>query len=204
MGITWEEMLGTLRMYGVKDQRVLAAMGEIDRAEFVPNEWRWAAYEDRPLAIGHGQTISQPYTVARMCELLTQNLKFEIRNLKILEIGTGSGYQTAILAKLFDRVYSIDIVPDLIEMAKRSLEELGIMNYELRVGDGKKGWKEYAPYDGIIVAADAEEIPEALIEQLAAGGRIVVPVRERLMRGVKGGKGMKWEGFEYYVFVPLV
>lgn len=163
----------------------------------MPDEWKWAAYEDRPLPIGYGQTISQPYTVARMCELLGQGTR-------VLEIGTGSGYQTAILAKLFEKVYSVEVIPELSRMAKRNLVEAGIRNYELRIGDGKLGWPEHAPFDGIVVAANAQEVPQALIDQLKVGGRIVVPVKGEMMVGEKGGKRVKWEKRGSYLFVPLV
>ena len=178
-------------------ERVSRAMAGVDRAVFVPEEYRHRAYEDTALPIGYGQTISQPYTVGRMCELLGQGTK-------VLEIGTGSGYQTAILAQLFDKVYSVEVIPELSWMAERNLRELGISNYELRVGDGKKGWSEHAPYDGIIVAANAQEVPQALIDQLKSGGRIVIPVRGEMMVGEKGKKRVKGEKHERYIFVPLV
>ncbi|MBI2008323.1 protein-L-isoaspartate(D-aspartate) O-methyltransferase [Candidatus Amesbacteria bacterium] len=200
-----ERMLATIREYGVRDGRVLRAMASVDRAGFVPEEYRYLADEDRPLPIGYGQTISQPYTVSRMCELLIERLETSVRRLdRVLEIGTGSGYQTAILAKLFDKVYSVEVIPELSRTAERNLRELRITNYELRVGDGKEGWKEYAPYDGIIVAANAHEVPPALVDQLKIGGRIVIPVRGEMMVGEKGGKRVKWGKRGSYSFVPLV
>jgi len=179
-------------------------VGQVDRAVFVQEEYRYLAYEDRPLPIGYGQTISQPYTVARMLELLISKFEYLNPKTKVLEIGTGSGYQTAILAKLFKKVYSVEVIPELSRMADKNLREAGIRNYELRVGDGKLGWEEHAPYDGIIVAANAREVPQALIEQLKIGGRIVIPVRGEMMVGEKGKKRVKWEKHERYIFVPLV
>ena len=197
-------MLDTVREYGVRDERVLRAMAQVDRRSFVPEEYGHLAYEDRPISIGYGQTISQPYTVARMIELLISNSEFLISKAKVLEIGTGCGYQTAILAKLFEKVYSIDIVPELVGWAKRNLEKLKLKNVNPKVGDGKKGWPKYAPYDGVIVAAMAEEVPQALINQLKIGGRIVVPVKGEMMVGEKRGKRVKWEKRGSYSFVPLI
>ncbi len=177
-------------------------MRAVDRAGFVPEEWKWAAGEDRPLPIGHGQTVSQPYTVAQMLELLGEGEK-------VLEVGTGSGWQTAILSKLFSRVYSIERIPELARQAEiRIQKSLGlqqdIRNVRIKIGDGKKGWKKYAPYDGIIVAADADKVPPALVEQLAEGGRLVIPVQGVMKKGTKVSGEMKWESFGNFVFVPLV
>lgn len=177
---------------------------KVDRAKFVLEEYKHLAYEDRPLPIGFGQTISQPYTVARMIELLISKFEYLNSKTKVLEIGTGSGYQTAILAQLFHKVYSVEIIPELSRMANKNLIETGIRNYELRIGDGKKGWREHAPYDGIIVAANAQEVPQALIDQLKVGGRIVIPVRGEMMVGEKGRKRVKLEKHGRYIFVPLV
>jgi protein-L-isoaspartate(D-aspartate) O-methyltransferase len=138
---------------------------------FVPPGLRSRAYEDQPLPIGHGATISQPYVVALMTELLAP-----AKNWRVLEIGTGSGYQAAILAQLAARVYTIDIVPELAQSATRMLRELGFANITVRQGDGYKGWPEQAPFDGIILTAAPLEIPAALIKQLANGGRLVAPV----------------------------
>ncbi|HFD79752.1 MAG TPA: protein-L-isoaspartate(D-aspartate) O-methyltransferase [Gammaproteobacteria bacterium] len=151
--------------------RVMDAMREVPREEFVPPELRHAAFDNGPLPIGHGQTISQPYIVALMTDLL------ELQpGCKVLEIGTGSGYQTAILAQLCDRVYTVEVVPALSEEANKIFQRLGYDNIEARVGDGYQGWPEHAPYDGIIVTAAASYIPPALVEQLKAGGRLVIPV----------------------------
>lgn len=201
-------MVQTIRQYGVADMRVVQAIGQVDRQAFVPARWSGnagLAYEDRALPIGFGQTTSQPYTIARMCELLVEDLKTsEIHNSKVLEIGTGSGWQTAILAKLFKQVYSIEKIPQLVQRAKKVIDNLGFRKVKIKVGDGKLGWPEHAPYPAIIVAADAQEVPPALIDQLAEKGRIVIPVREELKRGTKIAGVMKWEAFEQYLFVPLV
>ncbi len=172
-------------------------MAAVDRAAFVPEEWRGAAGEDRPLPIGFGQTVSQPYTVARMLELLGSGRK-------VLEVGTGSGWQTAILARLFDRVYSVEIIPELAREAEVKIQKLEIRNVKIKIGDGKGGWKRYAPFDGIVVAAEAWEVPPALIEQLAEGGRMVIPVKGEMMVGEKRGGRVKWERHGSYIFVPLI
>lgn len=199
-------MLNTIREYGVRDERVLGAMAAIDRAMFVPEELRHLAYADRPLPIGYGQTISQPYTVARMCELLVQNSK--IKNQKygrVLEIGTGSGYQTAILARLFERVYSIELVPELAREAEFKINNLKFKNIKIKTGDGKNGWKEHAPYGGIIVAAMADEVPPALVEQLKTGGILVIPVRGEMGKVTKSSSNeVTEEKLGQFSFVPLV
>lgn len=198
-------MIETIRDYGVGDERVLSAMAEVDRAEFVPGEWKWAAYEDRPLPVGYGQTISQPYTVARMCELLIENSKLpKLQNSKVLEVGTGSGYQAAILSRLFAKVYSVELVSELAWRAKLKIRDLKFENVEIKIGDGKKGWPKYAPYDGIIVAANADEVPQVLVDQLAEGGRVVIPVGGEMWRGIKIKGEMKWESCGGFSFVPLV
>ena len=166
------EMVRTqIQARGVRDPRVLQAMREVKRHLFVPGESAEDAYEDYPLPIGEGQTISQPYIVALMTELL------ELQpDDKVLEIGTGSGYQAAILSRLAREVRSIEIVPSLAETAGKRLDLLGYDNVHLRVGDGYKGWPDEAPFDAIIVTAAPPEIPQALVDQLAEGGRMVVPV----------------------------
>jgi protein-L-isoaspartate(D-aspartate) O-methyltransferase len=155
----------------VKDEAVLKAMRTVPRHEFVPAELRETAYADRPLPIGFGQTISQPYIVASMTESL--NVK---PGDKVLEIGTGSGYQAAVLAEIIKDVFTIEIVPQLGEAAEKRLEKLGYKNIHSKIGDGYYGWKENAPYDAIIVTAAASHIPPPLIEQLKPGGRMVIPV----------------------------
>jgi len=198
------EMLEQIRRMGVNDERVMGAMAAVDRAEFAVMKTD-QAYEDRPLPIGFGQTISQPYTVAKMLELLIHDLGFRIHESRVLEIGAGSGYQTAILAKLFGRVYSIEVIPELSWEAKRVLDELRISNYELRVGNGKGGWKERSPFEAIIAAANAQEVPPAWVEQLVVGGRIVLPVKGEMMVGDKEPDGtMRWTSAGRFSFVPLV
>ena len=155
----------------VRDPRVLAALAHVPRHELVPDEMREYAYEDRPLPIGHGQTISQPYVVAYMTEQL--RLRGDER---VLEIGTGSGYQAAVLAELAREVYSIEIVEELGERARADLARLGYSNVHVRVGDGYRGWPEQAPFDAIIVTAAPGHVPQPLIDQLAVGGRLVLPV----------------------------
>ncbi|HSC77277.1 MAG TPA: protein-L-isoaspartate(D-aspartate) O-methyltransferase [Candidatus Acidoferrales bacterium] len=157
----------------VRDPRVLAAMRSIPRHEFVPADERSQAYEDHPLRIGHGQTISQPYIVAIMTELAA--LKPEHR---VLEVGTGSGYQAAVLSPLVKEVYTIEIVRPLGESARERLARLGYKNVEVRVGDGYNGWPEKAPFDAIVVTAGAPHVPPALVEQLKPGGRMVIPLGE--------------------------
>ncbi len=153
------------------DPSVHAAVAEVPRHEFVPLEYRSAAYRNGPLPIGHNQTISQPFIVALMTELL-QPKKTD----KILEVGTGSGYQAAILSLLAGEVYTIEIVPALGEMAQANLERLGYTNVRTRIGDGYQGWAEHAPFDAIIVTAAPDHVPPALIAQLRPGGRMVIPV----------------------------
>jgi len=156
---------------GVKDQKVIQAMLNVQRHLFVPKNYERMAYEDRPLSIGEGQTISQPYIVALMTETL--DLKKEM---KVLEIGTGSGYQAAILAEIVDHVYSIEIIESLGLKAKELLESLAYKNIEIKIGDGYKGWKEHAPFDAIIVTCAPSDIPKPLEEQLKEGGKMIIPL----------------------------
>jgi protein-L-isoaspartate(D-aspartate) O-methyltransferase len=161
-----------LREQGIRDERVLRAMAQLSRAAFVPDDLRGDAEADRPLPIGHGQTISQPFIVAYMTEQL--RLGGEER---VLEVGTGSGYQTAILSLLAAEVYSIEVVPELAERARALLlGRLGLPNVRLRAGDGALGWPEEAPFDRVIVTAAAPQVPPALVAQLAPGGRMILPV----------------------------
>jgi protein-L-isoaspartate(D-aspartate) O-methyltransferase len=162
-----------IRLRGVANPAVLAAMERVPRHLFVPPPQRPAAYADTPLPIGHGQTISQPYIVARMTELLGVR-----RGDKVLEIGTGSGYQAAVLAEMGVQVYTIEIVEPLGREARATLSRLGYGSVEVRVGDGYKGWPAQAPFDAIIVTAAPPKIPQPLLDQVKAGGRIVLPVGE--------------------------
>ena len=156
---------------GIADERVLGAMTTVPRHAFVPASMAALAYLDSPLPIGHEQTISQPYIVAAM----TEQASIDQRS-RVLEIGTGSGYQTAILAEIAAEVYSIDIVPDLARRAEIVLDTLGYQNVHLRVGDGYQGWPEAAPFDAILVAAAPPMIPQPLVDQLAVGGKLIIPV----------------------------
>ena len=155
----------------IRDPRVLEAMRKVPRHELVPESQRGRAYQDRPLPIGGGQTISQPYIVALMTQLLELD-----GSERVLEIGTGSGYQAAVLAETAREVYSIEIVPELAERARVDLARLGYDNIHLREGDGYRGWPEKAPFDAIVVTAAPDHVPEPLVEQLAVGGRLVLPV----------------------------
>ena len=153
------------------DQRVLDAMGKIPREEFVPPKQAGSAYASRPLSIGHGQTISQPFIVALMTELLKLNPTD-----KVLEVGTGSGYQAAVLSLLVREVYTIEIIPALGNAAAATLERLGYANIKTTIGDGYQGWRTYAPFDAIIVTAAPDHVPSALVEQLKPEGRMIIPV----------------------------
>jgi len=187
----------------MRDSRVLNAMERVPRHLFVPREQIHRAYDDCALPIGQGQTISQPYMVAVMTELL--RLK---GNEKVLEIGTGSGYQTAILAELAGEVYSIERLPLLTEFARRNLEKAGYTNVNLRTSDGSMGWPEEAPFDRIIITAAAPDFPPPLLEQLAEGGTGVAPVGVRqgqlLVRITKEGGNIRESRYTPCIFVPLV
>ena len=163
-----------LKFRGIKDERVLAAMAKVPREEFIPVDTRAEAYEDGPLPIGYDQTISQPYIVAFMTEQLRPK-----SNDRVLEIGSGSGYQAAVLAELVADVYTIDIVEPLAKTAEATLQRLGYKNVHIKVGDGYKGWPEEAPFDAIIVTCAPEKVPQPLVDQLTDGGRMVIPVGER-------------------------
>ncbi len=168
------EVSGTGRWLGKEalDPRVMAALGKVPRHEFIPEANRALAYENRPQPIGHGQTISQPYIVAIMTDMAAPG-----PNDRVLEVGTGCGYQTAMLAELSAQVFSIETLPELARAAAARLRRLGYTNVETRTGDGAQGWAEHAPFDAIVVTAAAwHRIPPALIEQLAPGGRLVIPV----------------------------
>lgn len=188
---------------GVKDKRVLNAMLKVPRHLFVPEGFIHQAYEDYPLPIGQGQTISQPYIVAAMTEALQVD-----KSHKVLEIGTGSGYQTAILAELAEMVYTIEIIEELSLAARKVLNRLDYRNIRFKLGDGNEGWKEFAPFDRVMITAAAENIPYSLIEQMVEGGRMVVPVgsygSQSLVLGVKHKNRLVQRHLMDVVFVPLV
>ena len=160
-----------LQSRGIRDDAVLKVMRSVERHNFVPENYRDRAYSDGPLPIGHGQTISQPYIVAFMTEQLQVSSQH-----KVLEIGTGSGYQAAILGELAKHVFTIEIIPELAEGAKNILNQLSYKNITVRAGDGYKGWPEESPFERIMVTAAPAEVPQTLVEQLAPGGRMILPV----------------------------
>ena len=187
---------------GISDPEVLDAMRAVERHLFVPREQQEHAYEDRPLPIGHGQTISQPYIVAFMTE--AARLK---PGDKVLEIGTGSGYQAAVLARVVKEVYTVEIIGALAQSARATLAQLGYQNIFVKHGDGYQGWQEYAPYDAIIVTAAPDEVPGKLLEQLAAGGTMVIPVgsfTQNLYRMTRTEEGIAKEALLPVRFVPMV
>jgi len=198
-----KQMVGNqIKARGIKDLRVLDAMLKVKRHHFVPAHIRHLAYEDHPLPIGEGQTISQPYIVALMSELLA--LKGTER---VLEIGTGSGYQSAVLAELAREVYTIEILEPLARRSERLLKELNYKNIRVKIGDGFLGWPEMAPFDGIIVTCAPDKIPPPLLEQLAEGGRLVIPVGKhwqdlKLVRKIYGR--IKEEDIIPVRFVPML
>jgi len=187
----------------IADNRVVDAMRRIPREAFVPQEQYHAAYDDRPLSIGFGQTISQPFIVALMIQAL------ELRgDEKVLELGTGSGYEAAILAELAQGVVTVECIPELAEAARQVLDKLGYSNIEIHVAGRTLGWPEGAPYDAIIVSAGAPTVPQALLEQLTWNGRLVIPVGSRwqqeLLRVTKLRKGNEIENLGGCYFVPLI
>jgi protein-L-isoaspartate(D-aspartate) O-methyltransferase len=192
-----------LESRGIRDARVLAAMNKVPRERFVDEAMRERAYDDAPLPIGSGQTISQPYMVARMCELARLSGKE-----RVLEVGAGSGYQTAILCELARSVYAIEVRPELGYQAERRLALLGYRNVEIGVFDGTYGWDARAPYDAIIVAAGAPTIPPLLVAQLGVGGRLIVPVGprqgQRLAIVTRRGDEFETEWTTPCTFVDLV
>ena len=191
-----------IRSRGIEEPRLLGALETVPRHEFVPQALRDEAYRDEPLQIGSGQTVSQPYLVALMADLLELD-----GDEKLLEIGTGSGYTTAVLAHLARRVYTIEIIDDLAERARTVLDELGYGNVEVRVGDGYRGWPEEAPFDGILVSAAPSEVPPPLIEQLKVNGVLVAPVGRTLQDLVvirKTANGLVRRQVDVVRFVPMV
>jgi protein-L-isoaspartate(D-aspartate) O-methyltransferase len=197
-----ERMVETqIKARGIKDTRVLSAMLKVNRHLFVPKEYQNSAYSDQPLPIGEGQTISQPYIVALMTELL--ELKGDE---KVLEVGTGSGYQAAILAELAKEVYSIEIIESLASKAKNRLLELGYQNIKVKAGDGYLGWPEVAPFDAIIITCAPDHIPNPLLEQLKEGGRMVLPVAgdgQQLKKIVKRLGKIESTDITPVIFVPM-
>ena len=191
-----------LRGRDITDERVLAAMSTVPRHAFVPAEQRAAAYGDHALPIGHGQTISQPYIVALMTQLLALN-----GSEKVLEIGTGSGYQAAVLAQLAGEVYSIEIDAALAARARGALDAVGARNVHSRAGDGFFGWPEAAPFDAIIVTAAMPRLPDALRDQLREGGRVVAPLEqgddEVMAVGIRRGQEIDWTRHGFVRFVPM-
>ena len=190
-----------IKARGVRDERVLDALRRVPRHEFVPAAQAANAYQDSPLPIGQGQTISQPYIVGYMSEALQVT-----PDSKVLEIGTGSGYQAAILGELARDVYTIEIVPELAQRSKELLERLGYKNIHVRAGDGYRGWPEAAPFDRIIVTAAPDHIPQPLIDQLAVGGRMILPVGDHYQQMTiitKTEKGVVKKGTIDVIFVPM-
>lgn len=201
---TRDRLISRLKEQGVKDQAVLDVMARTPRHIFLDEALAHRAYEDSALPIGYQQTLSQPYIVARMTELLLSTGSRK----RVLEVGTGSGYQTAILAQLVDRVYSVERILPLQSKARERMRMLGLSNVHLKHADGGMGWEERGPYDGILVTAAPEVIPQALIDQLADGGMLVIPVgdsrRQQLRLLKKQGDSLEELSIEPVMFVPLV
>jgi len=201
---TRDRLVERLRAHGIRSEAVLSRIRNVPRHLFVDEALASRAYEDTALPIGHGQTISQPYVVARMTEALLEGFEGET----VLEIGTGCGYQTAVLAPLVRKIYSVERIPELLRKARQRLRDLDIYNVQFRPGDGWDGWPKYAPYDGIIVAAAAAVVPEKLLEQLAPGGRLVMPVGppgyQELTVVTRHGDHYEQKTIGGVSFVPLV
>ena len=200
---TRERLMNRLVAQGISDEQVLDVMRSVPRHIFVDEALASRAYEDTALPIGSGQTISQPYVVARMTEAL-----MAVSPRRVLEVGSGCGYQTAILSKLVPEVFSIERIEALYQKAKRNLSELQVTNVRLRYGDGYLGWPAAAPFDAILVAAAPPEIPEALLNQLAEGGRLIIPVgagsEQELRLITREGNQFHQEVLERVVFVPML
>lgn len=198
-----ERLVETLRGKGIRDLAVLRAFEQTPRHAFVPTGLRHRAYEDSALPIGNGQTISQPWVHARYLELLELTGRE-----RVLEIGTGSGYQTVLLAHLVEQVFSIERIPALLQQAREAVQLAGVRNVSFLLGDGTIGWREYAPYDAILVGAGAPAVPEPLVSQLADGGRLLVPVGDRdeqkLILARKKGDSVVTQEIAPVRFVPLV
>ena len=200
---TRDRLVQRLREHGITDERVLAVIGETPRHIFIDEALAHRAYEDTALPIGHGQTISQPFIVA----LMTQTLLNRPRE-RVLEIGTGSGYQTTVLAALVKRVFTVERIQPLIERARERFRALKLRNIRVKYDDGNMGWADQGPFDGIIVTAAARNVPDALREQLAVGGRMVIPVGDDRAQELKvidrTEDGFREESLEYVRFVPLL
>ena len=202
---TRARMIERLREKGIRDERVLAAMAAVPRHLFVEEALASRAYEDSALPIGHGQTISQPYVVARMIEALIENRPAK----KVLEVGTGCGYQAAVLAQVFEEVYSVERIKGLLERARGNLLGLRLANLRLAHGDGHAGLEKAAPFEAIIVAAAARSVPDALLRQLASGGRMILPLRaahggaQRLVLIERSGRGYVESELDAVRFVPM-
>jgi protein-L-isoaspartate(D-aspartate) O-methyltransferase len=199
-----EGLVKILRSEGINNQAVLDAIANTPRHLFIDPQHIDSAYDNHPLSIGHGQTISQPFIVARMTELLLRAGPLK----KVLEIGTGSGYQSALLSQLVDDVYTIERIEALYQEAKQRLEAMHYTNVYFRYGDGREGWLEQAPFDGIIVTAGAIDLPDDLLKQLADGGRLVIPVGEyvskRLLVITRTKDKFVTQEYDPVIFVPLL
>ena len=201
---TRDRLVQRLRDHGIRSEAVLEQIRNVPRHLFVDEALASRAYEDTALPIGLGQTISQPWVVARMTEALLDGFHGE----KVLEIGTGCGYQTAVLAPLVKKIYTVERIPELLRKTRQRLRELDIYNVQFRPGDGWDGWPKYAPYDGIIVTAAAPRLPESLLEQLAPGGRLVIPVGpsgcQDLLQVTRKNDHFEEVSLSAVSFVPLV
>ena len=202
---TRDRLIERLRSKGIRDNRVLEAMRVLPRHLFVDEALATRAYEDDALPIGHKQTISQPYIVARMTEALLAHGQLK----KVLEIGTGSGYQAALLSKLIEQVYTVERIEPLYQQTRKLLMSMGIRNVRCKLSDGTWGWETYAPFDAIIVTAAAPDVPQSLLDQLIIGGRLIIPVGtqrdvQQLLTLVRTQAGIEQEKLEDVVFVPLV
>lgn len=201
---TRTRMVDRLRKQGICDEKVLEVMGNTARHIFVDEALESRSYDDVALPIGHNQTISQPYIVAKMTEILLENGALS----KVLEIGTGCGYQTAILAPLVGRVYTVEIIAPLLKKAKNNLWDLKLKNISYQHSDGGWGWPEQAPFDGIIVAAAPEEVPKSLLQQMAVGGVMLIPVgsknQQQLYKITRTENGYENEVLEAVSFVPFL
>lgn len=201
---TRDRLIERLKQEGIQNNKVLEVMREVPRHIFVDEALASRAYEDTALPIGFGQTISQPYVVARMTEALLRGGPIK----RVLEIGTGSGYQAAILARLVDEVYTVERIDALLKQARKRFRELGVRNVYLKHFDGRMGWPEHAPYDSILATAAPAEVPEALLEQLAIGGRLVIPVGDKgaqeLRMITRTSEGYQTECLDLVSFVPML